>query len=168
VVDGPVVERGVLTAPAQTWDMAALRTEVIKQLASQATVGLDAADSAAVELEISRRQVYALVKRWRAGEGVVSDLLPGRSSGGRGAGRLPDEVEAIVREVLRSRYLTRQRRSIAAVCREITRQCRVHGLRVPSRGTVLRRIALLDPVKTTTAWEGTDAVRPRRRATGGR
>jgi putative transposase len=166
VVEGPVVERGVLTAPAQTWDMAALRTEVIKQLASQATVGLDAADSAAVELEISRRQVYALVKRWRAGEGVVSDLLPGRSSGGRGAGRLPDEVEAIVREVLRSRYLTRQRRSIAAVCREITRQCRVHGLRVPSRGTVLRRIALLDPVKTTTAREGTDAVRPLRSAGG--
>ena len=73
--------------------------------------------------------MYALVGRWRAGEGVASDLLPGRSSGGRGGARLPDEVEAIVREVLRSRYLTRQRRSVAAVCREIARQCRVRGLR---------------------------------------
>ena len=35
-----------------------------------------------------------LVSRWRAGEGVASDLLPGTSSGGRGGGRLPDEVEA--------------------------------------------------------------------------
>lgn len=45
---------------------------------------------------MSRRQVYVLVGRWRAGEGLVSDLLPGTSSGGRGGGRLPDEVEARV------------------------------------------------------------------------
>jgi putative transposase len=102
---------------------------------------LEAADKAAAELGVSRRQVHVLVGRWRAGEGVVSDLLPGRSSGGRSGGRLPAEVEAIVQEVLRSRCLTRQRRTVAAVCREIARQCRVRGLPVPSRGTVLRRIA---------------------------
>src|SRR5271163_3818103 len=55
---------------------------------------------------MSRRQVYVLVGRWRAGEGVASALLPGTSSGGRGGGRLPDEMEAVVREVLRARYLT--------------------------------------------------------------
>ncbi len=71
-----------------------------------------------------------------------------------------------MREVLRSRYLTRQRRSVAAVCREIARQCRVRGLRVPSRGTVLRRIAQLDPVKSVSAREGTDAARSRRSAGG--
>jgi putative transposase len=107
-----------------------------------------------------------LVGRWRAGEGVASDLLPGTSSGGRGGGRLPDEVEAVVREVLRTRYLTRQRRTATSVYREITRECRVRGLRVPSRGTVLRRIAMLDPVKTVTAREGRDAARARRSAGG--
>jgi putative transposase len=85
--------------------------------------------------------VYVLLSRWRAGEGVVSDLLPGRSSGGRGGGRLRNEVEATVWKVLQTRYLTRQRRTVAPVCREIARECRVRGLRVPSRGTVLRRIA---------------------------
>jgi putative transposase len=166
MVDGPVLERGVLTAPAQTWDAAARRAEVIKQLASQATVGLDAADAAAAELGISRRQVYALVKRWRAGEGVVSDLLPGQSSGGRGGARLTDEVEAIVRDVLQKRYLTRQRRTVSAIAREITRECRVRGFPVPSRGTVLRRIAQLDPVSATTARDGADAARPLRSAGG--
>jgi putative transposase len=97
---------------------------------------------------------------------VASDLLPGRSSGGRGGGRLPDEVETIVREVLRSRYLTRQRRSVAAVCREIARQCRMRGLRVPSRGTASRRIEMLDPVKATSARKGADAARTRRSAGG--
>jgi hypothetical protein len=112
MVDGPVVERGVLTAPAQAWDVAVRQAGVIGRLAEKGTVGLEAADKAADELGVSRRQVYVLVGRWRAGEGVVSDLLPGRSSGGRGGGRLPAEVEAIVREVLRSRYLTRQRRTV--------------------------------------------------------
>lgn len=166
MVESPVVERGVLTAPEPVWAAATRRAEVIGRLAEKSTVGLAAAEEAAAHLGISRRQVYLLVGRWRAGEGVVSDLLPGRSSGGRGAGRLPDEVEAIMREVLRTRYLTRQRRSVAAVCREIVRQCRVRGLRTPSRGTVLRRIAQLDPVKTTTAREGADAARTRRSAGG--
>ena len=84
------------------------------------------------------------------------------------AGGFPDEVEAVVREVLRTRYLTRQRRTVASVYREITRECRTRGLRVPSRGTVLRRIARLDPVKTVTAREGRDAARARRSAGGRR
>lgn len=46
--------------------------------------------------------VYVLLRRWREGEGVVSDLLPCRSSGGRGRGRLPDEVEALLAEVIRT------------------------------------------------------------------
>jgi putative transposase len=167
MADDPVAaERGVLTAPAEAWDLAVRRTEVIRELAAQRVVSLEAADAAAAQLGVSRRQVYVLVGRWRAGEGVASDLLPGTSSGGRGGGRLPDEVEAVVREVLRTRYLTRQRRTVASVYRDITRECRVRGLRVPSRGTVLRRIAMLDPVKTVTAREGRDAARAWRSAGG--
>ena len=166
MADDPAVEeRGVLTAATEELNLAVRRAEVIGPLAVQPFVGLEAADAAAALLGVSRRQVYVLVGRWRAGEGLVSDLLPGTSSGGRG-GRLPDEVEAVVREVLRTRYLTRQRRTVASVYREITRECRVRGLRVPSRGTVLRRIAGLDPVKTVTAREGRDAARTRRSAGG--
>lgn len=162
----PVAERGVLTAPTEMWETAVGQAEVIGPLAAKDTVGLADADGAAAKLRISRRQVYVLLGRWRAGQGVVSDLLPGRSSGGRGGGRLPGEVEAIVQEVLRRRYLTRQRHSVAAVGREITRQCRARGLRVPSRGTVRRRIEQLDPVSSVAAREGRDAARPLRSAGG--
>ncbi|HEX5297030.1 MAG TPA: DDE-type integrase/transposase/recombinase [Streptosporangiaceae bacterium] len=161
-----MAERGVLTAPAGAWDLAVRRAGVIRELAGQPVVGTGAADAAAAELGVSRRQVYLLVSRWRSGEGLVSDLLPGTSSGGRGGGRLPDDVEAVVREVLRTRYLTRQRRTVASVCREITRECKTRGLRVPARGTVLRRIAMLDPVKTVAAREGGDAARARKSAGG--
>ncbi|MFE3206096.1 Mu transposase C-terminal domain-containing protein [Embleya sp. NPDC059237] len=166
MTDGPVTERGVLTAPADVWATAVRQAEVVRPLAARDTVGLADADAAALALGVSRRQVYVLLGRWRAGEGVVSDLLPARSSGGRGGGRLPDEVEAIVAEVLRARYLTRQRRSVAVVCREVARRCRVRGLSVPSRGAVVRRIAQLDPVTAVTAREGGEAARPLRSAGG--
>jgi putative transposase len=167
MADEPVaVERGLLTAGAQAWELAVRRAAVIGPIAEQETVGLAAADAAAAELGVSRRQVYELVRRWRAGEGLASDVLPGSSSGGRGGGRLPEEVEAVVRDVLRTRYLTRQRRPVASVCREITRECRVRGLRAPSRGAVLRRIAKLDPVRAVSAREGRDAARALRAAGG--
>jgi putative transposase len=59
----------------------------------------------------------------------------------------------VVREVLGARYLTRRRRMVASVCRNIARECKVRGLRVPSQGTVPRRVAGLDPVKAVSVRE---------------
>lgn len=115
MVKGPVVERGVLMAAAQVWDAAVRWAGVTGRLAEKGTVGLAAVDVAAAELGVSRRQVYVLVARWRTGEGVVSDLLPDRSSGGRG-GRLPDEVEEVPYRTL-SRPLIRVWEQQAAVAR---------------------------------------------------
>lgn len=162
--DPVVADRGVLSADDAVWAVAVRQAEVIGPLAAADRVGGPAADRAAEELGISRRQVYLLVKRWRSGNGLASDLLPGASTGGRGGERLSDEVEAVIRRVLRTRYLTRQRRSVAAVCREIAHECRAKGLRPPSRSAVVRRVARLDQVKATAAREGRDAARARRPA----
>jgi len=156
---GRVPERGLLTVPEEVWAVAVRRAEVIGPLAEAGTAGEKAVEVAAEQLGISRRQVYVLLRRWREGQGVVSDLIPGRSSGGRGGQRLSAEVEAVVREVLGKHYLTRQRKTTAAVHREITRACRTRGLPVPSRGAITRRIAGLDPHAETTARQGADAAR---------
>ena len=161
-----VAERGLLAVPEKVWSLAVRRAEVIGRLARLDVVGWEAADAAAAELRVSRRQVYLLLRRWREGEGVVSDLIPRRSSGGRGRGHLPDEVEAVIRDLLRTRYLARQKRSVAAVHRELARACRSRGWRVPSRGTLARRIARLDPVRQASAREGPDAARALRAAGG--
>lgn len=55
---------------------------------------------------------------------------------------------------------------MASVCKEISRECRTRNLPAPSRGTVLRRIARLDPVKATSARQGQDAARPLKSAGG--
>ncbi|WP_225991278.1 Mu transposase C-terminal domain-containing protein [Actinomadura montaniterrae] len=161
-----VVERGVLTASGEAWAVAVRRAEVIGLLALRARVGVDAADDAAAQLGISRRQVYALLSRWRRGEGVATDLLPGTSSGGRGRGRLSAEVEALLVEVVGSRYLSRQRRSVAVVYHEVVRQCRIRGLPVPARNTLVRWIEGLDPVAVATVRESADRVRVLRSAGG--
>jgi putative transposase len=167
MVEEPVVpERGLLSVPGEVWDLAVRRARVIGPLAAADVVGGSAVEAAAAELGLSRRQVYELLRRWRQGQGAVSDLIPGRSSGGRGGEQLPDDVEAVIRDVLRREYLTRQRKSVAAVHREIVRVCRTRGLQAPSRGSVVRRIGRLDPVESTRRREGTDAARGREAAGG--
>ena len=152
-------DRGLLTVPDEVWALAVRRAEVIRPLAELATVGMSAADAAAAELGVSRRLIYVLVRRWRQGSGVVSDLVPGRSSGGRGREHLPDEVEVVVRELIRTYFLTRQKRTQAALYREVLRVCRMKGLRAPSRGSIIRRITRMDPHTVAKRREGSDAAR---------
>lgn len=165
VEDDRISGRGLLTVADAAWELAVERAAVIGPLAESGAGGY-AVDEAAAKLGISRGRVYFLMRRWRDGQGAVSDLVPGRSSGGRGGVRLPVEVETVVGEVIRKHYLTRQRKTIAAVYREIVRMCRLRGLPVPSRNAVRRRIAALDPRTETVGREGREAARPLQSAGG--
>lgn len=149
------------------WALAVRRAQVIGPLAEVGGLRGAAVDRAAAELGVSRRHIYGLLERWRAGEGLASDLIPRRSSGGRGRPRLPAAVEDVVREVLAKAYASRQKRSVASVHREIGGLCRAQGLPVPSRSAIDRRIVQLDPVATTAAREGPDGAR-RLQPAGGR
>nr|WP_307082898.1 Mu transposase C-terminal domain-containing protein [Arthrobacter agilis] len=165
-VQGSVDERGLLTASDEAWSQAVRAAAVIGPLAALPRVGRSQVDDAAAALGVSYRQVYVLLNRWREGGGLVSGLLPARSSGGRGRTRLPDAVEAIVIAAIRKGFLTRQKRSVAAVHRDIIAVCRAQGLPLPSRTTVERRIAQLDPVERVTRRQGPDAGRSRLSAAG--
>lgn len=151
--DVQIVERGVLALSADAWEEARRRAALIGPLAT-GPVSHGAADAAAEQLGLSRRQVYVLVKSWRQGSGLVTDLAVARSDGGRGGGRLPEAVEAVIGEVLRTRYMTRQRPTLAAVYGDVVRACKAEGLRVPARNTVASRIELLHPTAVAQAQEG--------------
>ena len=115
----PITEHGVATLPEQAWERARRRAEIIGPLAQSETVGHEAADAAAQVLGLSRRQVYILIRRARQGSGLVTDLVLGQSSGGKGKGRLPEPIERIIRDLLQKRFLTKQKRSLAAFHREV-------------------------------------------------
>ncbi len=161
-----VAERGVLSLSDTAWEEARRRAEVIGPLAARGSVPHDAADEAGEQLGLSRRQVYVLVKRWRQGSGLVTDLAVGRSSGGRGAGRLPEAVEVVIREVLTKRYMSRQRPTLAVVHGDVVRTCKSRGLVAPARNTLAARIARLHPAAVAQAREGSDAARSLRAAGG--
>jgi putative transposase len=161
-----LAESGLLTMSNEVWEQARKRVQVIGPLAALGTVGHQAADDAAQQLGLSRRQVYVLVRRCRQGAGLVTDLAPGQSSGGKGKGRLLESVERIIRELLHKHFLTRQKRSLAMFYRFIVQACKAHSLPVPARNTVALRIARLDPVQMGRSREGPNAVRPLQSAGG--
>ncbi len=152
--------------PGEAWEEARRRAAVIGPLAALGAVSHHSADAAGEQLGLSRRQIYVLAERWRHGSGLVTDLAVGRSDGGKGRGRLPEAVEAVIVEVLRARYLKRQRPRLAAVYRDVERACRERGLVVPSRNTVASRIAWMDPAEVVQAREGPAAARGLRAAGG--
>lgn len=154
-----IPERGMVTLPDEDWEQARRRSEIIGPLAALAVVGHQAADEAAQSLGLSRRQVYILIRRARQGTGLLTDLAPGRSGGGKGKGRLPEPVERIIRELLQKRFLTKQKSSLASIHREVARACKAQKLRVPTRNTVTLRIASVDPVKIARSREGQGASR---------
>lgn len=155
----PIAEQGVATLSNDAWAQARRRTEIIGLLVAFEVVGHEAVDGAAQALGLSRRQVYVLIRRARQGAGLVTDLAPDQSDGGKGKGRLPEPVERIIRELLQKRFLTKQKRSLAAFHREVAQACKAQKLRVPARNTVALRIASLDPLKATRRREGQDASR---------
>src|SRR5438270_6579505 len=136
----PIPERGVLTLSEQAWAEAHRRARVIAPLAARSVVDQQTADEAAAQLGLSRRQVYNLLRQFRRGDGLVTDLVPGRSEGGKGHGRLAPAVEAILRATLQDFYLARPKRSEAALTREVARRCHQAGVRPPARNTIRARI----------------------------
>ncbi|AOT03646.1 Mu transposase C-terminal domain-containing protein [Arthrobacter sp. U41] len=156
----PIVERGLLAMSDSEWDEAVRQAAVIAPLAASDVVGRGAVNDAATLLGVSHRQVYVLIDRYRRGTGRVTDLLPGRSGGGRGGGRLTPPVEAVIDGLIRKRYLKRQKLSLAVVHRDIVRACTEEGLPAPSRSTVARRVAELHPTTVARRREGADAARP--------
>lgn len=162
----PVIEHGLLAMSEVEWDLAVRNAALIGPLARQDVVVRRAAAEAVAQLGVSVRQVYILIERFRRGSGNVTDLLPGRSGGGRGTGRLAEPVEEVVQELIRTRYLKRQKLSLAALHRDIVHACSGKGLPPPSRSTVARRIAALHQTSVTRRREGPDAARPLQAAGG--
>ncbi|MBP2269210.1 orotate phosphoribosyltransferase-like protein [Pseudarthrobacter sp. PvP004] len=115
-----VAADGQLMMSDAAWEQARNRASVIGALAERRSPSAAAVDQAAAELGVSRRRVYVLLARYRQGSGLVTDLAVRHSTGGKGRSRLPEPVEEIMRDLIRRRFLTRQRLSVAALHREMT------------------------------------------------
>ena len=154
-----ISEHGLLTLSSEAWEQVRQKSQVIAPLAALNSISHQEADTAALQLGVSRRQIYVLVRRYRQGDGLLTDLIPGKSDGGKNKGRLLEPVERLISELLHKRLMTRQKPSLAALYRDIAYACKIQNLSVPARNTVALRIAKINPIKLVRRREGEDAVR---------
>jgi len=158
------------SAPAdlddQRWQEARRRAAVIGPLASRLTVSQTDADAAGLELGLSTRTVYSLVRAWRRSGGSVPLLAPTRPPGGRGKYRTDPTVELIITEAIERYYLTAQKPRLSAVVKAIRRSCRVAGHKPPALNTVAARISALRPEQALAKREGGKAAHRLRAAPG--
>ncbi|HEY9785311.1 MAG TPA: Mu transposase C-terminal domain-containing protein [Candidatus Obscuribacterales bacterium] len=159
-------EKGILTLSEVDWTRAKHRADILEPLSKLTSVRRAVADEAAAQLGVSRRHVYVLLRRFRTGDGLLTDLAPRASSGGRGKSRLPAEVDAIISEALETWYLSKQRYSEAALVRQISKCCRQRGFKPPARNTVRKRIESLNPLMVARRRYGTDKARSLESAAG--
>lgn len=106
-----VSERGTLSLPDAAWTEAQRRALVIGPLAAQNAVSAAAACNAGRALGLSKRTIYALLRRWWQSGGLAAMLAPRPSPGGRSKGRLPATVERIIAEAIHGEYLTKQKKA---------------------------------------------------------
>ncbi len=143
------------------WAQAQNRFEVIRPLLlsdEAGWLGREAVEERAAERGFHAATVYRWLRRYEDGARRLSALIPVRRSGGRGKGRLPEEVEAVVKAVMREEYLTSQRKSIADVMTELRARCAAYGFRAPAEATVSRRIRAINAERKVRAQEGARAA----------
>ena len=129
--------------PEAAWREAERRAAVVRPLAERGRWPRHLVQSAAATLGLSERQTYTLLRRCRDAGGMLTALLPGRSSGGRNTPRVAPATEAAIRRVIEESYLTPQRRGAAGVVEEVFGRCRKAGLHPPSPSTIRRRLKAL-------------------------
>ena len=159
-------EQGLVTLTEKEWARAKQKNDVIGPLAKRSFVSRSEADVAAAQLDISRRQVYRLIKRCQAGSGLVTDFAPRSSVRSKCKPRILMEIEIIISDVISALYLSRQRISKSTVTREVRKRCIKAALGVLSYNTISRRIAKLDPMIVARKRLGGDAARALRPASG--
>jgi putative transposase len=139
------------------WQAAQERFEVIRPLVEGDRPARADVAAAAEKAGVHWVTLYRWIRRY-LDAGVVSALVPEKPGPMPGSRRLNPEVEAIVDGVIETHYLTRQRRSVRAVCDEVKLQCRRAGLKAPHPNTVRKRISRLSERVRVSRRRGKDAA----------
>lgn len=152
------------SASDEDWDLALAREAVIRPLADQAEITAGLVTTASAALGISRSLVYRLVAKFRK-RPQVSSLLPAKRGRRPTTRALSTAAEAVVQEAIGQVYLQREQPRLSDLLKEIERQCRQKGLKVPNFRTVKRRVEAIDARERARKRAGAKAASDRFRPT---
>lgn len=129
--------------PNVDWELAKKREQIIRPLTLVEKCTAKQAKLAAMELGLSSRQIYNLIRSYReSGEKLIS-LLKGKSNGGKGKSRLSDHLEKILHATIEGIYLSKQRFRVSVVIEEVKRRCSYSNIKAPSDNAIRKRISQL-------------------------
>ncbi len=114
-----IAEQGVATLPDAAWAQARQRAESSGRWQRLMWSGMKPPMPLLTRWACPGGRRTSGIRRARQGAGLVTDLARSRSGRRKGKGRLPESVERIIRELLQKRFLTKQKRSLAAFHREV-------------------------------------------------
>ncbi|ABA87387.1 integrase core domain protein [Syntrophotalea carbinolica DSM 2380] len=139
----------------EDWLVAQERFNIIRPLLQNKGRTLDDVKKRAKLAKVHPATIYRWIEAYED-LGRVSALLTNRSSGGRGKGRLPKEVEKILEGTIKGKYLSKKRYSITKTFKEVAGLCRNANLQAPSLNTVRNRILLLSEKEKMSCRHGAD------------
>jgi putative transposase len=142
------------------WQDAVAREAVIRPLASKPRLSPVDVAAACRILGLRRSRFYTLIEQYRTAP-VTSSLASEMPGPKRGSRRLSDELEALIDEAIRDKYLTRQKVSVSVLHDHVRYLCRVRGMAIPSWKAVRARVDQIDRHKLVSSREGAKAARDR-------
>ena len=92
-----------------------------------------------IENKVSVRTIYRWKSLFEKSE-LISALVPQKSSGGRGKGRVTKDVEKLILDVINEFHFKNQRRKVSKSYRELVKRCRKLDIPTPSINTFSSRI----------------------------
>ncbi len=125
-------------------------------------------DALAAEFEVDRTTVWRWLQRLRKSGGRTSALVPKPPGPASGKGRLPDDRNLLIEELLKRHYLRLERPALSRVMTEIAAAFERRGWRPPTRRTVQRRLDAMDQRLVAVSRRGPKYAREKFSARGGK
>ncbi len=143
----------LVVVPDSVWELTVERARIVARLAEMGHCSREQISEAAKILGISRAMIYRLLARFRRFE-HASSLLPSKPGPRPGTKQLDVDQEKVIGRLIQQFYLSRQKPSVAALHREVARECFPAGVAKPSYKAVRARVEALDLRNTIRAREG--------------
>lgn len=134
------------------WETARNRLNIIRPLLNQQSRTRSMVADVGKQHATSTNTIYTWLKAYENSESL-SALLP-KIRKDSGTTKMPSQVEEIIKEVIASEYLSKQKKSQQKVSDEVAKRCKELSIPAPHPNTVRNRIKALSPEMVSSKREG--------------
>lgn len=153
-------DRDKLDIGDDRWQIAVAREAIIRPLVRVGRLSPADVATACRILGLFRSRLYVLIEQYRTAP-VTSSLAAAKPGPKQGFRRLSEEIESLIEEAIRERYLARQKVSVSQLHDHIRHLSHARGLPAPSWKVVRSRVGQIDRLKPVSRRDERKAARDR-------